>query len=602
MNEKVKFIASDKLLAKGDNRLQIDLFIWTGLLFTISFLYFFLFGDKLLFIQEEKSLFIFSGEYFHDFFLKPGGIIDYAGNFLTQGYFNRIYGSLVISISLLLFCKLFIRINKLLSGNRTFSFLLVLIPSCLLLLTMAREDHFMTETIGYLLTALFLLVAIKVRSRQINYLISALFPLFFYITGSFALLFLIAYFVYCASFINRIQELLSPVVMIVTAIITFYSFKEILFLQTSAHLVRSPLNILDINMLTWTKISLFWYMGLFPFIVKIYEGLQAKRGSSIFLKQLSLGLLLFSTLFFLGIQYDPLRKNDLQIEEFFYEQNWDAVIVQFEKIPSKDEISQYYYNLALTEKGQLCDRMFSCSQDYGIKSLVLPGKREFINRSYYFYYAIGLINEAHHLAYESMVINGYSSENLKMLIKTDIINGNYKIAERNINLLKQTLHYRSWAEKFTKFLFKPEIVLSDVELGDKIKLMPGKDFFIGPDDEENIDFVLMANPDNKRAFEYKMAFLMVKKDYRAVMYQVKRMKDMKYTRIPNHIEESMMIFIDQKDELPFLGDLKISRETEDRFSLFLTDLEMSKTKKKSEIEKYLENRWGNTFWFYNEFK
>lgn len=593
---------SGRMLTKGNNTDPKALFIWSGMLFLISFIYFSRFGNGIFFLQETKSLFIFSPGYLHDFIIKPGGLLEYAGNFFTQGYFIKIYASLATSLTSLIFIGLFIRINKLLSEDNSFSLLLVLIPSCLLMLTQVREDHFIHHTIGYLLTIVFYIATIKLSNRKLNYLVPLIFPLAFYLIGSFALLFLLITVVYYLVFKKGIQEYLLPVVLILTAFITFYIFKEIFFLQPPDQLFRYPSDIIDINNLTGSKIILSGYIVIFPLIVKIIRKSKPEEKLSLFLSRGSLIILFSATIFLMGASYDPKRRDDLKIEEFFYEQNWDTVISLQEKFASKNEFSQYYYNLALTEKGQLCDRMFYSRQDYGIKSLMLPREREYKSRSVYFYYAIGLINEAHHQAYESMVINGYSSEILKVLIKTDLISGDFKSAERNINILKKTLHFRKWADKYEKMVNRPDIVISDPELGEKIKLMPEKDFFISSVDEENIDLVLMSNPDNKKAFEYKMASLLLKKDYKAVMYQVKRMKDMDYTRIPGHIAESMIIFKERNEELPYLGDFKISPETESRFYLFLNDTRNNKAENRTELEKSMKNRWGNTFWYYFEFK
>ncbi len=572
------------------------------LLFLISFIYFYRYRNGLFFLQEKASLFIFSGDYLYGFLMKPGGLLEYAGNFLTQGYFSKVYGSLAVSLSLLLFFAFYIRINKLQSVDHAYSLHLALIASCLLILVQVRENHFMCHTLGYLLTALYFLAVLKPGGGRYNFLIPVLFPLFFYLAGSFALLFALVYIVYCLTFKNGIQKYLSPGILILTAIVTFIVFKEIIFLQPADRLLRYPLNIIDINDLNISDIFLSVYMVLFSLLVMITGKIKIKKRISLFIPQAGVIIIFSVLLFFLALQYDPDCANDLKIEEFFYEQNWDAVIGQHEKVPSKSATGQYLYNLALTEKDQLCERMFFGKQDHGVNSIVPPMITEYKRRLSYFYFAVGLINEAHHLAYESMVTEGCRSENLKMLIKTDLINGYYKIAERNINILKKTLHYRKWADKYQKMLFKPDAVFTDPELAGKIKLLPGKDFFITPFYEENIDLILMANPDNKKVFEYKMACLLLEKDYKAVMYQVKKMKDMKYTRIPRHIEEAMMIFINHGDELPYLGDFEISYETRNNFSNFLKDMQRLKTDNLQEKERFMKIRWGNTFWYYFEFK
>ena len=292
----------------------------------------------------------------------------------------------------------------------------------------------------------------------------------------------------------------------------------------------------------------------------------------------------------------------MQLEKLVFKQEWDEVIRHHESSPSTSLVGQYYYNLALSEKGQLCDRLFFGQQDFGAKALSLPRNTEFINRSMYFYYSIGLIREAHHLAYESMVLYGHRPENIKMLIKTELINGNYKIARRYINILKKTLHYKKWASKYEKMLYNPEMIYSDAELGEKIRLLPKRDFFIGSDDVYNIDVMLMVNPDNKRAFEYKIARFLLEKDFKAVVYQVKKMKDMGYNYIPRYIEEAIVLFINLNLELPYLGGFTINTVTESHFRQFKTTFDLIKNGNKSYLEKEMKKAWGNTFWYYFQIK
>ena len=80
------------------------------------------------------------------------------------------------------------------------------------------------------------------------------------------------------------------------------------------------------------------------------------------------------------------------------------------------------------------------------------------------------------------------------------------------------------------------------------------------------------------------------------------MKDMKYTYIPRHIEEAIMVFINGNHELPYLGDFEISRETELRYKLYLAAFRMNKNKTRPEFDKLMKKNWGNTFWYYLEFK
>jgi hypothetical protein len=68
--------------------------------FILAFVYFFWFGSYILFFQEQQSLFLYTSSYLSDFLLKPGGFLDLSGKFLTQFYFSKFAGSLILALIL----------------------------------------------------------------------------------------------------------------------------------------------------------------------------------------------------------------------------------------------------------------------------------------------------------------------------------------------------------------------------------------------------------------------------------------------------------------------------------------------------------------------
>ena len=122
------------------------------LLFFVSFIYLYWFGNGIFFYQENRCLFIYSGEYFQKFMVKPGGLLSYAAIFLTQGFFSPLYGSLLISILIILICLTFKAIVKHLAVNRSFSLLIILLPSVLFLLLQVRYEYQLQLTSGFFLT------------------------------------------------------------------------------------------------------------------------------------------------------------------------------------------------------------------------------------------------------------------------------------------------------------------------------------------------------------------------------------------------------------------------------------------------------------------
>jgi hypothetical protein len=270
--------------------------------------------------------------------------------------------------------------------------------------------------------------------------------------------------------------------MIIITFITFVVFKEILFLQPVDHLLRYPSFFTNAPRVLAVLFLFDGFLILFPLFVKVFDFIKVNIKYAGVIKIVTFLTWFPLIIFLLFKNLDPVKENLMKLEKNVYKQDWDAIIKQQERDQTNNVIAEYYYNLALAEKGQLCERLFFSRQNYGPISLTLSRDNEQTYRAVYFYYAVGLISEAHHLAYELMVQHGYNPENIKLLIKTELINGNYKIAERYINVLKKTLHYGTWAEKYEKMLSDRQLINSDPELGEKISLLPKKDFFVVTND------------------------------------------------------------------------------------------------------------------------
>jgi hypothetical protein len=604
MKKKNFLIFFEKNLPQGRKGGSLIIFLSLALLFIISVTYFYLYNNDLFFYQENKSLFIFSSEYFQKFAVKPGGLLEYAANFLTQWYYNSFYGSLIVSSLFVLLSFVFIEITKRLSTIRSFSSVFIVLPSCLLMLLQKSYDHLMYNNLGYLLVALWFLISILIENKRLSLSVLALFPVLFYIVGSFAFIYLGMYTIYCFFHKKGIQRFSHPAAMIATAFLMFILFKEVLFLQPVNHLLCYPLPIISFSGLPVLLYLICGYIILFPCIVKAIASIKLNKSlSAVFVMIMITILIIYSlTVSLLSRSDDPVRASIINLERSVYRQDWDSIIKKHESVPFTDIVGQYYYNLALSEKGQLCDRLFYSRQDFGAGALTLPHNKDLIDKCIYFYYAIGLISEAHHLAVESMVINGYCPENIKLLIKTELINGNYRIAERFINVLKRTIHYRKWSEKYEKMIYDTALINSDPELGEKSRMLPKKDFFIRPNDMQNIELILISNPNNKKAFEYKMAVLLFEKDLDAIVSEAKIMKEMGYIHFPRYIEEAIVEAKQTKNVAPEPSGLIPESGTELQFKQYRTAYDLNNKLSPSLLEEKMKNSWGNTYWFYHEFR
>ena len=397
----------NKIPVKENRAKKLAVYLSLGLLFSISAVYFYWFENGIFFYQENESLFIFSYEYLQKFIVIPGGLLEYAGNFLKQGYYNYAYGSLIVSFLLILLFSVFIKINNRLCCDKSFSILLILLPSCLLLLMQTHYEHFIHHSLGILLVVLWFWISIISVDKRLRFLCLTLFPVFYYLTGSCALIYMGLYIMYSLIYDKGILRYQLSAFLIAATILTFIVFKEVIFLQPADRLLKYPLLSADLTKLPVFLYLLSAYIVLFPMIVKGLSSFKVNRKYAVFIPLITILTVFAVTVYLLKRHYDHDHAYLMQLEKSVFSKNWDTVIKQYESSPTVNNIGQYYYNLSLSEEGKLCDRMFFGCQDFGAKSLILPRDLTNINRSVYFYYTIGLISEAHHLAYESMVIYGY---------------------------------------------------------------------------------------------------------------------------------------------------------------------------------------------------
>lgn len=570
-------------------------------LFFISALYFFLIGNYVFFYQENRMLFVFSCDYLKQFTSKPGGLLEYAGNFLSQGYFSNLYGSFILTVVLILNTNVFLGIYKKLSSERIFIPLFAVLTGCILILMQTNINFLIHNNLGILAAGLYFYITVSFQTKVFRISTLAFFPLFFWLTGAYAWIYVGMQIVYN---ISR-KEVIYPVCLLVITGFSLLVFKEIIFLQPWHDLLYYPIPLggyFSNPLVLWLFLL---YFVLYPMLVMLTGSIKKRKSYLRLLSAWSIVVTLLLTVVVMSKIYNRDIVNMFRLEKMFFARDWDGVIKQQEILRSRNPVAEYYYNTALSEKDILCDRLFFAPQDFGPGSISIPWNSQIsmrkLFRGAYFYYAAGLINEAHRWAFESMVTEGYHPENIKLLIKTDLINGHYKTAEKHIAVLSKTFHYRDFAKKYEEMVKNPELISSDPELGEKTELKPKDDFIIRiRNPEMNLTSLMQSNPGNRRAYEYYLAWLMLAKDFKGIGDEIRRLDRMNYDKIPRHIEEAAILLKAQTGPSTGSDSLAISTETQSRFSRYLSFVVYS-DRTKSPAGTGIQNEFGNTFWYYLDF-
>ena len=173
-------------------------------------------------------------------------------------------------------------------------------------------------------------------------------------------------------------------------------------------------------------------------------------------------------------------------------------------------------------------------------------------------------------------MRGNTPESIKMIIKTELINGKYKSAYKYITILKNSIFYKREAREFEKLLFDDKAVDLHPELGKIKRLKPKHDFFVlSENPAANIDLILAADSANRIALEYKLAFLLLQKDMKGIAEILPFYSKMGYTQIPKNVEEAVVAYsLLNLKKYPEFEGITVRPETVTRFNEYYKILAM----------------------------
>jgi hypothetical protein len=302
--------------------------------------------------------------------------------------------------------------------------------------------------------------------------------------------------------------------------------------------------------------------------------------------------------------HDTLQKYELKIDHYTQSNQWEKVLENVKKLPNLDIKTTFQTNQALYHLGYLSSDMFMIPQVWGTKGLILTKELGFdyplLNCQ--FYYNLGLLNEAIHWGHESLVLKGETGWVLEKLGFLYLITGEKDAANIFISKLNQTLLFKKNAKKLKEILTDeingsddPEIVAAHSQVID-----PDSDFvYYSELPDLTLERLLTIDPHNKMAFEYLMAYYLLKGNLVQFIKQLIRIKNLGYKEIPNHYQEAILLYLsNSKDKnLPFLKGYTILKSTINKFNQFIQIMKKFNGNPQMARDQLYEN-YRNTYWYY----
>jgi len=564
-----------------------------------SFIYFGFFGDYVLFYQEKSSLFIFSSEFLLENLHQPGGFLIYLGKFFSTFFYYPVMGALIISGISTLAVWIISKIIFSITGTKA-SFLPFFLGIAFFFIQTDYRYLFYNNLGLFLQLGLYFLV-IRYLTYWRGWIPFLIIPLWFFLTGGFSFVFSIMLTSHYA--FGKEKGNWSKILILWFLNLTiFYISQNFLFFQPGKVLLVFPFAERNAGSQSVLFLTIAAILAILPAIARIRLSFPARlKVSDLLTWLISISLLVISLVFISIMQFDKKTKEYFHVEKLFYQNKYDEVIAYNSANPSTNSLTIFLNNIALCETDKLNDLLFHYLQSPEGNTLFLKWEMfgEVLKRGGSFYYTIGMINEAHRWAFENMVMKGQSPEGLKMLIKTDLINGNYEVASSYNSILKKTLFYKNEAKRFEKLLFNDTALNADREIGEKRRNRLVSDFFSITDEPYyNIERILSSDSLNKNAFEYKLAFMLLAKNYEGISRELPRLESFGFTKIPTHIEEAALaLSLMNLSSLPEFGNLQITANTKLRWNRYLTVFQQYGNDLKR-AEPSLRREFGDTFWYY----
>jgi hypothetical protein len=452
--------------------------------------------------QEQNQLFLFSGDYFVQRIILPGGLADWISEFLVQFYYYAWAGALVLA---LLFVALQRTILYQLPDRKTLvPQLASLLSVALLLWHMGDKEVLLSYTVSLLLVTGVAALMKKSRKWVLDILI---LPVMYWLAGPLT-------WVYLAF---RVLIVNNWKVSLVFSIV-FYMGQRIL----TDFLPQIPENeiMLGIN---YYRVPGVWHLLMFviPVVVATLPfAFRIKR------KNIALPVIALVAVA-LGFvddakHYDKDMCETLKLDMLVRQERWDDVIQRAEDYQVKNAVNSCYVNLSLAMRRQLAERMFSFYQS-GESALILPSVRDNISNigSAEAFFRLGMVNSC--LRYfsdlqESILNRRKSGRFTQRIAECHIVNGKYAVAQKQLDLLKQTLFYRSWALEAEKYLGKEAMINAHAEWGRMRRFHFKQEYlFSYPDIEKMIGQLFADNTANKMALDYFMGGMLLKGDMQGFM-------------------------------------------------------------------------------------
>ena len=503
--------------------------------------------------QEQYQMFLFDIGYFLERIVLPGGLADYISEFLVQFYYMPVLGGTIIALLLMSIQAISWGLMKQYGMKAVFpGYLLSFVPSIVLWCAMGDQNlllSFVVALSGALLMG-------WIHNRFHNRLVKVVFEL---VSTALVYWFLgPVVFLYAALMIGdtlikgkQNGHILSSlgysacllILIVAWILLTTQSLQYPLYrIFSGLNYYRYPGTVspLPLGVMIWTVVVVFF--GMVPDGHAWIKKLQQSK----VVMALAYVLVIVASWFGIKASFDAMTYDLIDYDFLVRTEQWDKIIEKAEKKQATTPLSVSCVNLALSQKGQLADRLFEFYQNGG-EGLFPTFTRDMISpvSTAEIFFRLGMVNDAERYMFEAQeAIPNYrkSARLTRRIIECEIINGNYQVAAKLLRRLQKTLFYSNWANQTMALLGNEKAINQHPIYGKLRKYREKKQDFLFSDQEmdQMLGLLFLNDNHNRMAYEYLMCYELLQRDMEKFMQYYPLGRFVGYDHIPRSFQEILI--------------------------------------------------------------
>lgn len=569
--------------------------------------------SETLFRIQELNLFVPGNTFYQTFSTYPGGSLLWLSCFFTQFFYHPAIGCCILSI---MWMATYFIARSAFRLNGISNILPLIIPAALLasivqmgynIYYIKLQGYFFAATVGCLLIVMALWLFSRTTKKFMASVIWIIaWTIFCYpLLGAYALIGTLCMMIMVWRFTNysitqrTVFNVLGLLLLVSIPLITWHFYSQI----NISDIFTAALPQFDMAGTVYDEYKTPYYILFSCFVVcAILHNIHFNIKNRFVVLTLHIVILIGAIVFVQQKWYvNENFQKELKMTRAIEELKWEEVLriyVKGNEEPTRMMVMNK--NLALFRLGRAGDEMFQYRE--GGAHPIAPFKVRLVQvggKALYYHY--GQENYCYRWCMEDGVTFGWKVEYLKYMAKTSLVNFDFKVAEKYINILKKTLYHKDWAEQYAQYLYQPLRIRESEEFKPILNLLPPKDELAS--DLSVIEMYLLTifshgNSDNPVYQEQTLLAALQMKDISLFWPRFFKYAEMHIgQRMPRHYQEAAYLYGHLENNVD-ISKMPFDQEVRDSYKRFMDFTKHCGGMDETQMAEAFRPQFGNTFYYF----